>query len=181
MKPEQNIGDGPGGGGDHFLLTRANGVPGPGGRLAVFNEDSDWLGDYVELGVSAIEVDLRNFSDRPLSIRFAIQGLSAANVTHRAVSSTVVVLPAFSQWISTRFAIGAMTLTGSRITDEPLVALRNVTQVRLIHNPAPEFAGVIISGGLGVDNVRLIPEPDAGLLLVVAIPFIFARRRGRPF
>jgi hypothetical protein len=63
---------GPAGVGDHFLLITANGSAGADGRITVFNR-SQWAGNFLAAGVSAIEMDLKNFGTTPLSIRVALK------------------------------------------------------------------------------------------------------------
>lgn len=45
---------GPDGADDNFLQTRSNGGSGAGSRLAFFNENLEWTGDYTTGGVTGI-------------------------------------------------------------------------------------------------------------------------------
>ena len=62
---------GPAGIDDNYMQISADG-DGPGRFLTVFNRDQ-WLGNYVGLGVSAIEIDLQNFSKVNLTIRLGFK------------------------------------------------------------------------------------------------------------
>ena len=58
-QPEIMTDGGPLGAGDRFTMMTADGSS-SGGRLTVFNR-SQWLGDYIAAGVTAVQIDLRNF------------------------------------------------------------------------------------------------------------------------
>jgi len=70
--PPINVAGGPGGAGDAFLQVEAHGGSGPGSKLVTFNQDQ-WRGDYLAAGVTAIRMDIKNFSDNALTIRLLAQ------------------------------------------------------------------------------------------------------------
>jgi hypothetical protein len=62
---------GPAGANDNFAEVTADGI-GAGQRLTTFNR-TQWLGDYVAAGVTAIEMDLLNEGATELTIRLAFK------------------------------------------------------------------------------------------------------------
>ena len=65
---------GPAGVGDNYLQVISTGGAGPGSKLATFNDNGQWAGDYIAAGVTSIQVDMRNFSasGADLEMRFLI-------------------------------------------------------------------------------------------------------------
>lgn len=174
VPPEVITSDGPGGSTDAYLLLRATGVQGPGGRLVAFNAGS-WAGDYLEAGVSAITMQVRNLGTSDLALRLILEGGTFETVaTLEAVS-----LPAGSGWMDVTFSLAPAALGGGNFQN----VMGDVTALNLVHSPGfvtarsqtPNVAAV-----LGVDNVTAVPEPRMAVLTgvgVAALLLRFARRR----
>ncbi len=167
---------GPGGIGDQFLQVTANGIPGPGSRLTVFNENQ-WLGDYIAAGVTSIEIDLRNTSAVQLSIRlaFKLDGTFGAP----GYLTAAFILPADAAWYHAVFLInpGSMIAVGGPSDFNTFFA--NPGEMRIINEVGTgDLNGDVIEGQVGIDNIRAVPEPASWILLGLgAIPVALLRRR----
>jgi hypothetical protein len=190
--PPTNISTGgPAGSGDNYLLLRAIGIDGPGGRLSAFNL-SQWAGDYLAAGITAIRMDVTNFGPEDASLRllFADAPGGLANPgggppSNLAITDAVFV-PAGGDWTPISFALDPASLTA--ILGDATTALSNATELRIFHNPSPTFAGPPIGPppvalNVGVDNilatqgVQVIPEPSSAVLTAVGLLALFIRRR----
>ncbi|MBX6313936.1 MAG: hypothetical protein IRY99_13620 [Isosphaeraceae bacterium] len=149
---------GPAGVGDHFLQVTSNGSSGAGGRITVFNRDQ-WAGDYIAAGVGAVEMDLRNLGDTPLSMRIALKigiGMGSAGFA----STTPFDLPADGQWYHAVFTLDMASLTRLNSTTLTLEGLlSNVAEFRILHATAPALNGTRIASQVGIDNIRALPVP----------------------
>ena len=158
---------GPAGGGDGYLQITADGVD-IDGRLTVFNR-SQWAGDFLSAGVTAVEMDLRNFGDSPLSIRIGLK--QSATIGSPGFASTVgFSLPVDGLWHHATFLLDAADLTRLNSTTLLLdTLLSNVAEFRILNSGAPSLTGGFIVGQLGVDNIVAVPEPSALLLLTAGL------------
>jgi len=149
---------GPLGAGDGFLHIASTGGFGAGSKLVSFNTGSDWIGDYVSAGVTAILADVNNLGSTSLDIRIRLDGPGGT-----FVSAVPVALSPGSGWQPAAFSLDPSDLTGGA---NVLATLAAVSQVRLLHNPAATATGPALVGSLGADNLAAIPEPSTGILLV---------------
>ena len=171
---------GPGGAGDHFMEFSSVGGGGAGRFLTVFNL-SQWLGNYIAAGVSAVEMDLRNLGSVNLTIRLAFkdgQGPGAAGYLSQGFS-----LAAGGGWQHFVFAINQATLTP---VNNPAAFndffSTGLGETRIINEAGTSnLNGDVVVGELGVDNIHAVPEPSAAVLTSVGglLAFIAARRRNR--
>ena len=177
--PSVVAGGGPAGAGDSFLVLRANGSDGPGGRLVGMNA-SQWAGNYLSAGVSAIAMDLRNLARTELSVRLYFEDPAAGPPLNEAVTSTAVLLPVGGNWTHAVFPISPATLTVLQGSADALLA--NTTVLRIFSGAAPDFPPERIAGVLGVDNIQAIaavPEPGTLALLGGGLGWIAWRTRRR--
>lgn len=178
---------GPQGAGDSFLLLRALGGNGAGSRLNAFNS-AQWAGNYTAAGVTAIEMDVRNFSESDLFLRLLfidLPPLSPPN--HLAFSAEAIRIPANTAWMHIRFGITPADLLGSAFGSVE-GALANTTELRIYHSldaafPIPSSMTTPgITAHVGVDNIQA-SVPDAGstalLFAAGALLMIAAERRNR--
>jgi len=167
--PEIIPGGGPGGVGDAFMqITALDGGVGPGSRLSVANRNAQWAGNYLEAGVNAVTMWLKNTGPNDLQVRVVIGDVAVGSLPplNIAVSTKALFLPAGNEWVSAVFPINPGDLTAARGT--VLAALTNAGELRVIHNEAASYPPSTILGRLAIDNitaVRRAPLPYLQLLL----------------
>ncbi len=169
---------GPGGAGDAFLRLTALGGIGPGSRLAAFNT-AQWAGNFAAAGITAITIDVSNFGPSDLSLRLAILDPMGGAPTNFAITDAVVI-PAGSGWTSATFALDEASLIV--LQGSAGGALANATEMRLFHNPDPDYPSPPVgpppvNAVVGVDNIRAVP--GAGTAWVMGGLFVGCRRRRR--
>jgi hypothetical protein len=183
--PPANVADGgPLGAGDNYLLLTAVGGSGTGSRLNAINL-SQWAGDYLAEGVTAITMSVNNLGATDLFLRLAFEDPIPGPPTNIAYSSDPIVVPVGSGWIDVVFPVNLASLTAGIGSVD--LALRNTTLIRLYHSeadnfPNPVFPIASVIGQLGVDNiaaVTAIPEPATLCLVATGIGAIAAKRRRR--
>ena len=166
------VSGGPGGVGDRYIRIESLGAGGPGSRLTAFNR-AQWLGDYVGQGITAIEMDLNNFSDVELSIRIGFK--QDAGIGSPGYVSQVFVIPAGGGWDHFVFAINmASMIPIGAPADFNTFFSGNFQEVRIINASTPDLNGEPIVGLLGVDNIHAVPEPNSTLLAAIGLIAIFA-------
>ena len=179
VPPVNVAGGGPNGANDNYLLlTSLGGAGGPGSRLVAFNM-AQWAGDYLSAGVGLIQMDLNNLGTTDLSLRLLLADPAQGPPSNIAITDAFL-LPAGSGWTHASFSISPsslITLLGSANA-----ALTNATELRIFHNPAPDFPGPpigipAIQASLGVDNIAAVPEPSAVLLVTVGGLMLMVQRR----
>jgi hypothetical protein len=161
-----NVPDGgPAGFGDAYLKLASSGSGGAGGKL-VGIAGSQWFGEYIATGVTAIEMDVINLGSTDVALRlyFAGPGGSGSSVDGVTVASG-------SGWARVAFS----TLPGA-ITAAPGVSaenvLSNVSELRLFHSAAAIFPGPNIAAQIGIDNVTAVPEPGTWATLGLGLAVI---------
>ena len=142
---------GPLGPGDNCLQNISSGEDfTSGGRMNMFNQ-SQWAGNYVAAGVSAIQMNVVNRGATPLTIRVALEGADGT----RYSATTGVPLPADGVWRSAFFILDAahMSLVGGPSSFNTVLA--NVVTFRINSRAgSPGWQGDVIAGTLGVDNIQ---------------------------
>jgi hypothetical protein len=172
---------GPSGAGDAYLSIESTGGSGPGSRM-VANNAGQWTGNYITAGVTAIEMDLRNWGQTDLTVRLLFEDPAGAPPVNIATTDGEP-LPVGGDWTRVRFAIAPGDLTA--IQGDATAALSGATFFRLFHNPAPAFPGPVLGGPpaivgvLGVDNISAVPEPSAILTMLVGLGLIGLTARSR--
>jgi hypothetical protein len=155
--PVVNVPDGgPGGPGDAYLRILSSGGIGAGSRLTAINP-AQWTGNYILAGVARISADVRNQGQTQLDLRLMIERDVIAG-GQRFVTAPVSV-PAGSGWVRATWQVGALNLIpnpGTVTPVDPAVALTQVAQLRIFHNPQPSFPGPELVAELGVDNIRAL-------------------------
>ncbi len=166
--PVTNIANGgPAGAGDSYIRLTADGS-GSGGRLTAFN-NTQWLGDYIAEGVTAIEVDLINLSSVSLSVRLAFK-TGPGNVP--GYVSLPMLLPVGSGWqhFTISLAPANMRAIGGPAPYNTFFAAGGVGEMRFIHAVGNNtLSGDFVVGQLGIDNIRAVPEPATTALMVGGI------------
>jgi hypothetical protein len=175
---------GPGGLNDAYLLIRALGGAGPGSRLSAINF-AQWTGNYLAAGVAAITMDVNNLGTTDLFLRLLLADPIAGPPNNIVISLAPIVLTAGSGWTNVMFPVipsALKVLLGSANG-----ALSNATELRIFHNPDPDFPGPGVGippivADLGVDNITavdVVPEPSTAILVGsgVLLLLVGARRR----
>lgn len=173
---------GPAGPGDSYLQVQAVGGNVPGGRLAVLNESIG--GDYLGAGIKAIRMDVNNLGPDDLVLRLLFEnfpdGPPGPPPTDIALTLANIVVPAGSGWQRVVFDLSPANLAAG-VFGTVAGALGDVDIIRIFHNPAPAFPGPGVGippvvATLGVDNIRAVPEPLTGVLLVIGAGAALGRR-----
>jgi len=167
--PPSNVADvGQGGVGDHVMhvLSNAEGG-GPGAQPVVFNS-TQWIGDYLVNGITAITLDINNLSAIPINPGIEIWGPGGSINT--ANGTTV---PAGSGWTSITINIEPGNLVGGGV----LATLADVEQIRFREIQGGAFVTPNAATSAYYDNVTAVPEP-ASLTLLGWSTCALLRRRG---
>jgi PEP-CTERM motif len=178
--PPQNVGTGgPGGAGDAYLQLTSFGGDGPGSRLSVLNT-SQWTGDYLSAGLTAISMDVNNFGNTDLYLHLLIVNFpdNPGPPTDVAWTLVPVIVAAGSGWQTVQFSFSSLFAPFGTIAG----ALSSVDELRLFHSVAPVFGGPgmgaePIAAVLGVDNIQAVPEPATLLLLGAGVAALARSRR----
>ena len=163
---------GPLGADDNYLRVTSAGGGGAGSRMIVLNRGSQWTGNFAASGIPAVEMDLKNFGNAPLSMRIAL--MSGTN--NYVVSTTPTTLANDGQWHHLIFPLAPSALTANGASAASI--LGSVTEFRILHSAAPDHRGDPIVGVLGLDNIAAVPEPSV-LVLGSATTVLLMRRRRR--
>ncbi len=179
---------GPAGVGDNFLQVVADGNAVAGGRLTFFNK-AQWTGDYIGAGITAIAMDVNNFSaSETLNPRLAINGgfLDGGSnfIGGLFATSASATLDSQSGWTHVVFSLlpgdlvpvsGRSGVTGNDVN----VALANVLELRLLNSATPDWSGLPVSATLGIDNITAVPLPPALVLFASGLVTLLVKRRSQ--
>lgn len=171
---------GPGGAGDHSLQIASTGGFGSGSRFLAFTSGSDWTGDYLAAGVTAIEAEFNNAAT--IGIRLALNGPGGWWTT-----APIAVNTGGSWGAPVSFATTAAGLTyvggGGNDLNATLAA---VSQIQLYSAASPALGGPSgrprgdsIAATTLVDNITAVPEPTSIALLFLGMTAAFASARRR--
>jgi hypothetical protein len=167
---------GPAGLGDRYLEVTADGS-GSGGKINIYNREQ-WLGDYLAAGVTAVSMDLRNFSAQTLQMRIAFKTGSGPTAPGY-VTTVPVSIPNDGAWHRAVFPLQASAFTGINGPENFNSVLSLLTQeFRILHSTTASLTGNTLVGRLGVDNVQAIPAPSAAWVLGLGLVGFRRRRRG---
>ncbi|MBI3837060.1 MAG: hypothetical protein HY288_03895 [Planctomycetia bacterium] len=154
-----NVLGGPGGASDRFLQV-SSGTFGGGPRLVVFN-DTQWIGNYVAAGMTAIEMDLKNFTASAEAIRIALRTSSGGSTTPGYSSTTAFALPPDNAWHHAVFSLDSGSLTGINSPPPLSTFLTAVGDCRILQAAAgPALIGDFGNFQVGVDNITADGQPQ---------------------
>ena len=157
---------GPNGTGDTAMQITSSGGSGAGSQLVAFNT-AQWDGNYLSAGVTSITVDLKNTGTTDLTMRLAFRG---PDLTTWFVTNLGFDLTAGSAWQQAQFSLAEFDLTRVAGTQTYATTFGNVSEMRLLDNPALDFRGAPVVASVLVDNIAAVPEPssDAAVLALCA-------------
>jgi hypothetical protein len=173
---------GPAGAGDNALSAVSS------GRVVVLNE-SQWTGNYLATGAVAILMDVRNANTFPLSLRLGIASgvIGSGGTGDTYVSANPIVVTNDNRWHHVSFPIfpvGSFVASTTNTNPAPnfTMALSNVSQLRILHNPTASFLGANGPATFFLDNIFATQLPEPGTMALAASAFLpwLARRRARP-
>jgi hypothetical protein len=173
---------GPGGASDGFLLFSSDGSS-TNGKLVTFNQNQ-WSGNYLDAGVGAVDIYMRNLGQTDLQMRVALGTSPAPTFGGTWFASTQPVsLPAGAFWQLFVFPLGSADLTRVQGSASYDTVMSGVATLRILDSAAPSAFGDNVVASLGIDRIVAVPEP-ASALLVSAGLLILARpgrtRAARP-
>jgi hypothetical protein len=149
---------GPNGEGDHFLqIVSDGGFGGRGSRLATFNRDPDWIGDYLAAGANRIELDMMNFTttQEPVDMRAVLFG--PGSTSNRFTSLSSITVPNDGVWRHYSFSLAnedLMRVQGGASYDDMITG---VVRAMFRHDSGgPSSGGTPVVATLGVDNITLV-------------------------
>ena len=141
------------------------------------NNTTQWTGNYNAAMVAKIRFMLNNTGANPLQLRLSIFGPGGTFTT----TNEVVLAPAIG-WVVVDFGLDAGSLTQTGGVGTLGQTLANVNTVLLRHDPDPISgmgSGNPVTGQLGIDNIRALPEPSAAGMLAAAIALLSLLQRSR--
>lgn len=166
---------GPAGPADRYLRVDNGGT---GQKVATFNADARWSGNYKTALVTAIQADLTNFGPSTMEIRLVLFGGNAITGGGRWTSTASVVLPPNSGWRRVSFGVDEPSLTNVLGSVPHSTLMGTVTQIMFRHDPGtPSSGGAAGDGLIGIDNIRAIPSPGAAMVMLLGAGWAGRRRR----
>jgi hypothetical protein len=127
---------GPSGTDDAFLRNVSSGSNGAGGKWIMFNQTSDWTGNYLNAGVAKISMDVRNSGATEVHLRISFNG-NGGGIS----SDSVFTIPADNIWRLIEFAIDPAHFITLNIGGDAALTLSAVNEFRILSNPQPELNG----------------------------------------
>lgn len=182
---------GPAGVADNYLRVVSDSTASAGSHKMTFFNKGQWQGDYLAAGITAIHMDLNNFtSSETLNLRLAIYGgfsdPNDASIFHGGLFATTasISLDSGSGWSHVVFSLLPADLTAvsgrSGVTgNDAMITLSNVLELRVLNSATPDWTGGAVSATLGVDHISaLVSLPSAIVLFgsgLLGLGFIVRR------
>ena len=162
---------GPEGMGDRYLqITASNSHLGT-------NNAAQWTGNYTAADVAKIRFLLNNTGANPLALRISVFGPGGTFTT-----TNETVLDPGCGWVVADFLLDSASLTQTSGFGTLADTLANVSTVLIRHDPDPisgSGQGNPVTGQLGIDNIRALPEPGALAQLGAGIAALWLVQRSR--
>ena len=185
----RNVADGgPEGPGDSYLEVRADSTVTFGGKRLTFFNREQWTGNYTAAGITAIAMDLKNFSTTEiLNMRLAINGGTgiSTDVTGGVfISDSISRLDVGGGWTRAVFSLLPSDLIaisggigGNTFGNDVAATLANVQELRLLNSATDSWAGNPVTATVGVDNIQAVPLPPAIALFGSALALLLGQRK----
>lgn len=140
---------GPDGDGDAFLRNSSSGVLGAGGKWVMFNQSSNWTGDYLSTGITKISMHVRNSGSQNVHLRLAYTGASGVISS----DSAITIIPG-APWQSIEFVIDPQAFVALNGGADATLILSSVTEFRILSSPTPSNVGEDIAATVDIDNIH---------------------------
>ena len=170
-------GGGPGGATDGFMLITSGGGGGNGSRWAVYNR-AQWAGDYLLTLGNRITMDVINMGATNLNLRIVLGNTEAPNDNSGDwfASAPIVITPG-SGWQSVTFSLQDDLFIPAQGTGDIDEVLGGAVTLRILSAVSAVPIGDAMTAQGGIDNIRIVPEPSAGVLALLACAGFLKRRR----
>jgi hypothetical protein len=146
---------------------------------------TEWTGDFVTPGVTAVSMDLLNPNpSTTLTMRIAFRdGTSNSSPAYVTDNADAISLAPNSGWTQVTFQINSSVMTTVGSPGDFTTFLENVQEFRIVDSATATYMGDQFSSQtyFGVDNIMAVPEPSALALSALALSALVAaglRRRG---
>jgi hypothetical protein len=186
-----NIADGgPAGIGDSYLkVTPISTELSGGNRLTFFNR-VQWKGDYIAAGITAIAMDVNNFSStEALNLRLGINGgfidPSGTSIIGGVFSTAAsFTLESGSGWTRVVFSLRPEDLiavdparSSNVMGNDVMATLARVSELRLLNSATPDWSGLPVDAIVGFDNIQAVPLPPALALFASGLVVLLTKGR----
>jgi hypothetical protein len=147
-----------------------------GSKLAVFNLEKQWSGNFAATGVTSIEVDLMNPTSLSLTIRLVLMKKPAYEIWTTSMAASV---PPDGLWRRYTFSLAEADMFHVEGTAPYSSTFTTVARFMLRHDPLGGHDDPPnIAASLGIDNITALPEPTfAGFGVLASIALMLRRRR----
>lgn len=152
-----NVPSGGPAGTDDKYLSLTSGV---NGKIATYNI-TRWGGNYTTAGVGRIEADLKNLGDTELYVRVVLHGTNGT----RWSSKTPFVLPVGGAWSHHGVDLVASNFTITQGVGTFAETLASLDRLMFRHEVIISAGGSVVTGSLGIDNVKGINPNDFSFAL----------------
>jgi len=167
-------GGGPGGASDNYYRVNATGGNGSGSRMATYNLNTEWVGDYDAAGVTGLKFDFKNIGTSTMRLRAVVFDASGNVWT----STAAFVVSGGTNWQSVFLPMNAGTMTLATGFSDWTTSYQNVDRIMIRHGDDINANGTPVVASVGFDNIQAVPEPGTMTAIVAGLA-AFARRRKR--
>ena len=177
---------GPTGAGDHYFqinssINDANAAP----RLLAISSvpTTDWTGDFIHAGVTAVSMDLLNPNpSHTATMRIAFRdGTTNSSPAYVTDNADAITLAPNSGWTHVTFQINSNVMSTVGAPGDFTTFLENVQEFRIVDSVTQSYMGDQFTSNtfFDVDNIVAVPEPSAFILSALALSALFAAHRRR--
>ncbi len=141
---------------------------------------TEWTGNFITPGVTAVSMDLLNPNSIALTMRIAFRD-GTSNSSPAYVTTNGFTLPADNGWHHVTFNIDAADMTTVGSPGDFTTFLENVQEFRIVDSSTASYMGDQFSSQtyFGVDNITAVPESSSLLLSGLALSGLLAVRLRR--
>ncbi|MBM98459.1 MAG: hypothetical protein CMJ77_04985 [Planctomycetaceae bacterium] len=138
---------------DQFLVVEATGGSGSGSKLALFNDDDLWTGDFS--AATSLNLDMMNpTASSELEMRLVLFGPN--NTSSRWTSDVAITVPNDGEWRSYSFPIDEEAIVPVRGGATFEEVSNGVIRTMLRHDSgSPSAGGTVVAASLAIDNIIL--------------------------